>query len=100
MMHEILVHKHLHINALKAEGEGFEPPEPCGSAVFKTAAIVHSATLPKPTARRQPILTALRVKAGAALKLLFLFLNLPLSVNLSVEGGAPSVQRGTAFLGG
>jgi hypothetical protein len=45
-------------------------------------------------------LTALRVKAGAALKLLLLFLNLPLSVNLSVEGGAPSVQRGTAFLGG
>ena len=29
-----------------AEGEGFEPPEPCGSAVFKTAAIDHSATLP------------------------------------------------------
>lgn len=30
-----------------AEGEGFEPPEPCGSAVFKTAAIDHSATLPE-----------------------------------------------------
>jgi hypothetical protein len=30
-----------------AEGEGFEPPEPCGSAVFKTAAIDHSATLPR-----------------------------------------------------
>ena len=29
-----------------AEGEGFEPPEPFGSAVFKTAAIDHSATLP------------------------------------------------------
>lgn len=29
-----------------AEGEGFEPPEPCGSTVFKTAAIGHSATLP------------------------------------------------------
>ena len=29
-----------------AEGKGFEPPEPCGSAVFKTAAIDHSATLP------------------------------------------------------
>ena len=29
-----------------AEGEGFEPPEPFGSAVFKTAAIVHSATPP------------------------------------------------------
>ncbi len=29
-----------------ADGEGFEPPEPFGSAVFKTAAIVHSATHP------------------------------------------------------
>jgi hypothetical protein len=33
-------------NMKVAEGEGFEPPEPCGSAVFKTAAIDHSATLP------------------------------------------------------
>ena len=30
-----------------AVGEGFEPPEPCGSAVFKTAAIDHSATPPR-----------------------------------------------------
>ena len=29
---------------IKAEGEGFEPPEPHGSTVFKTAAIDHSAT--------------------------------------------------------
>ncbi len=29
-----------------AEGEGFEPPEPRGSTVFKTAAIDHSATPP------------------------------------------------------
>jgi predicted RNA-binding protein with PIN domain len=29
-----------------AEGEGFEPPGPCGPAVFKTAAIDHSATPP------------------------------------------------------
>ena len=28
------------------EREGFEPPEPCGSTVFKTAAIDHSATSP------------------------------------------------------
>ncbi len=27
-----------------AEEEGFEPPEPLGSTVFKTAAIDHSAT--------------------------------------------------------
>ncbi len=37
----------VHVDSSKvAEGEGFEPPEPCGSAVFKTAAIDHSATLP------------------------------------------------------
>ena len=29
-----------------AEGVGFEPTEPLGSAVFKTAAINHSATPP------------------------------------------------------
>ena len=29
-----------------AEGEGFEPPVPCGTAVFKTAAFVHSAIPP------------------------------------------------------
>ena len=31
-----------------AEEEGFEPPDPEGSAVFKTAAIDHSATPPRP----------------------------------------------------
>lgn len=30
-----------------AEGEGFEPPEPCGSPVFKTGALNHSATPPE-----------------------------------------------------
>ena len=30
-----------------AEREGFEPPDPCGSTVFKTAAIDHSATSPR-----------------------------------------------------
>lgn len=30
-----------------AEREGFEPPDPCGSTVFKTAAINHSAISPK-----------------------------------------------------
>lgn len=30
-----------------AEGEGFEPPEPYGSMVFKTTAFGHSATLPR-----------------------------------------------------
>jgi len=29
-----------------AEREGFEPPEPCGSTVFKTAAFDRSATSP------------------------------------------------------
>ena len=31
-----------------AEREGFEPPEPFGSTVFKTAAFDHSATSPHP----------------------------------------------------
>ena len=30
-----------------AEREGFEPPVPCSTTVFKTAAIDHSATSPK-----------------------------------------------------
>ena len=30
-----------------AEREGFEPPDPCGSTVFKTAAIDHSAISPE-----------------------------------------------------
>lgn len=32
-----------------AEEEGFEPPNPFGSTVFKTAAINHSAIPPFPT---------------------------------------------------
>ena len=32
--------------AFSAEKEGFEPPEPYGSTVFKTAAIDHSAISP------------------------------------------------------
>ena len=32
--------------ASMAEREGFEPPDPFGSTVFKTAAIDHSATSP------------------------------------------------------
>ena len=31
---------------MMAESEGFEPPEPFGSTVFKTAAIDHSASSP------------------------------------------------------
>ena len=48
-----------------AEGEGFEPPVPCGTMVFKTTAIDHSANPPKkieidykyscPKFRRPPI---------------------------------------------
>ena len=30
-----------------SEEEGFEPPVPCGTSVFKTDAFGHSATLPK-----------------------------------------------------
>ncbi len=31
------------MKTLSAESEGFEPPVPCGTTVFKTAAIDHSA---------------------------------------------------------
>ncbi len=31
---------------MRAEGEGFEPPETCASTVFKTAAFDHSAIPP------------------------------------------------------
>jgi hypothetical protein len=34
-----------------AERVGFEPTEPCGSTVFKTAALDHSATSPKDSAK-------------------------------------------------
>src|SRR5215510_6676790 len=34
-----------------AEGVGFEPTEPCGSAVFKTAALNHSAIPPAVSCR-------------------------------------------------
>ena len=37
-----------------AEREGFEPPEPCGSTVFKTAAIDHSAISPEKQAFIRP----------------------------------------------
>ncbi len=40
-----------HLTQLKAEAEGFEPPEPFSSTVFKTAAIDHSATPPKVDAK-------------------------------------------------
>ena len=41
--------------SLLAEDEGFEPPDPCGSTVFKTAAIDHSANPPKyATPKRGP----------------------------------------------
>ena len=32
---------------LSAESEGFEPPEPCSSTVFKTASLDHSDNSPK-----------------------------------------------------
>ena len=32
--------------SLVAEGEGFEPPEPCGSPIFKTGPFDHSGTPP------------------------------------------------------
>ena len=34
------------VRRILAEGEGFEPPDPFESTVFKTAAFNHSANLP------------------------------------------------------
>jgi hypothetical protein len=34
------------LNGILAEEEGFEPPDPCGSTVFKTVALDRSATPP------------------------------------------------------
>ena len=48
---ELRSHPTLHnknpLRRLMAEEVGFEPTEPCGSPVFKTGAIDHSATPPK-----------------------------------------------------
>ena len=44
--------------SLFAEDEGFEPPDPCGSTVFKTAAIDHSANPPICRAREGPVCQA------------------------------------------
>ena len=44
---------------LFAEREGFEPPVPLGTAVFKTAVIDHSTTSPK---LRKRSMTGLRVQ--------------------------------------
>ena len=36
----------LKVRGVAADGEGFEPPKPEGSAAFKAAAIIRSATRP------------------------------------------------------
>ena len=50
---------------LSAEREGFEPPEPLSSTVFKTAAIDHSAISPSVYA------THFRFESGAKLRMFF-----------------------------
>ena len=55
---------------LSAEREGFEPPEPLSSTVFKTAAIDHSAISPS------VIATRFRFKSGAKLRMFFESANL------------------------
>ena len=49
-----------------AERQGFEPRVPRGTTVFKTAAIDHSATSPKPH-----LSEVLFVKSGAKVQLFF-----------------------------
>ena len=44
---QLLLLRNLQLNRKKkTEEEGFEPPVPCGTMVFKTIAISHSATPP------------------------------------------------------
>ena len=43
-----------------AEGEGFEPPVPCGTSVFKTDALNHSATPPDASGRKDSVSRAAR----------------------------------------
>ena len=47
----------------KADGEGFEPPVPCGTPVFKTGAFDHSATRPAVGGREQGIVAHQWVEA-------------------------------------
>ena len=47
--------------SLDAEREGFEPPEPCGSTVFKTASFDHSDTSPR---RALPVLHNMTTATG------------------------------------
>ena len=49
-----------------AEREGFKPPEPFSSTVFKTAAIDHSATSPKLLFQE-----VLSVESGAKVQIIF-----------------------------
>ena len=55
---------------LFAEREGFEPPVPLSTTVFKTAAIDHSAISPKPPFRRTLF------KSAANLRLFFVLTSL------------------------
>ena len=50
-----------------AEGEGFEPPMPCGTPVFKTGAINHSAIPPVLNARIIPYYPRCSLKAAATM---------------------------------
>ncbi len=55
-------------NSFDAEREGFEPPVPLGTAVFKTAVIDHSTTFPIVLSRcRQP----LSLDCGAKVRIIF-----------------------------
>ncbi|GEM_PF-311590 len=75
-----------------AEGEGFEPPEPCDSAVFKTAALNHSAIPP-----RQGVCSGGASSGGKSLSGVC---EMALSTFSSTKIGAPcSTARAMASLG-
>lgn len=62
---------------LLAEGEGFEPPVPLGTTVFKTAAIDHSAIPPKNRRKSSILFCVLQIqckKLEIKLQICFVYL--------------------------
>jgi hypothetical protein len=52
--------------SLMAEREGFEPPNPRGSTVFKTAAFDHSATSPRLFVKRLQVVCLFEIVRSVA----------------------------------
>jgi hypothetical protein len=77
-----------------AEREGFEPPEPFGSAVFKTAAIDHSATSPRLERQKHKVLFNGSGAGNRSRTCDLRITNAPL-YRLSYPGGAANYRGGS-----